>query len=269
MMSISEKNYKYIIYHEENGIGTITLNRPNKLNALQYPLLMEIVEVLEGIKENQSIRVIVLKGAGRSFCSGDDLVSMMGAATDYPPLLEEGFGLPHHKVIYLIREIQKPVVALLHGYCLGAGFELALACDFRIASDNLEIGDHRTTRSIAILSGASWFLPRLIGLARATDILLTGKHLNAKEALDIGLINEYHTEVEFEEKSNEFIGRIAQMPTRCLGYNKSMINYSLKNDLFTSLKNDLFLFTENMKTYDSREGHRSFLEKRDPEFKGR
>jgi 2-(1,2-epoxy-1,2-dihydrophenyl)acetyl-CoA isomerase len=112
-------------------------------------------------------------------------------------------------------------------------------------------------------------LPRLIGLARATDILLTGKHLNAKEALDIGLINEYHTEVEFEEKSNEFIGRIAQMPTRCLGYNKSMINYSLKNDLFTSLKNDLFLFTENMKTYDSREGHRSFLEKRDPEFKGR
>ncbi|MHA2120237.1 MAG: enoyl-CoA hydratase/isomerase family protein [Promethearchaeota archaeon] len=269
MMSISDKNYKDIIYHEENGIGTITLNRPNKLNALHYPLLMDIVDVLEGIKKNQSIRVVVLKGAGRSFCSGDDLVSMMGAATDYPPLLEEGFKLPHHKVIYLIREIQKPVIALLQGYCLGAGFELALACDFRIAADNLEIGDHRTTRAIAILSGASWFLPRIIGLARATDILFTGKHLDAKEALDIGLINEYYPLLEFEEKSNEYVKRMAQMPTRCLGYNKAMINYSLTNDLFTSLQNDIFLFTENMKTADAREGHRSFLEKREPVFKGR
>jgi 2-(1,2-epoxy-1,2-dihydrophenyl)acetyl-CoA isomerase len=269
MMSISEKIYKDIIFDEKDGIATISLNRPTKLNALQYPLLMEIVDVLERIKKDLSIRVVVLKGAGRTFCSGDDLVSMMGAATDYPPLLEEGFGIPHHKVIYLIREIQKPVIAVLHGYCLGAGFELALACDFRIAADNLEIGDHRTTRSIAILSGASWFLPRLIGLTRATDILLTGKHLNAKEALEIGLINEYYSQAEFEEKSTEFISRIAQMPTRCLGYNKTMINYSLINNLFDSLKNDLALFVENMKTADSREGHTSFLEKRDPVFKGR
>jgi len=252
----------------ENGVATITLNRPNRLNALQFPTVMEIIDVLELIMENKSIRAIVLKGTGRAFCSGDDLVSMGPEGAQFPPL-DEKFKLPHHKLIYLIREIRKPVIALLHGYCLGAGFELALACDFRLAADNLEIGDHRTSRAICMLHGASWFLPRIIGFARATEIIFTGRHLDAKEALKIGLVNKVFPLSEFKAKSKEFIQKIADMPTTCLGYNKAMLNYSFINDLPSSLQNEFKLFTENMKTHDYREGNKSFLEKREPIYEGK
>jgi 2-(1,2-epoxy-1,2-dihydrophenyl)acetyl-CoA isomerase len=229
---------------------------------------MEIIDVFESIMKDKSIRVIVFNGAGRSFCSGDDLVSMGPEGNEYPAL-DPQFKLPHHKLIYLIREIQIPVIALLHGYCLGAGFELALACDFRLAADDLEIGDHRTTRAICMLHGASWFLPRLIGFARATEIVLTGRHLDAKEALEIGLVNKVYPVAQFIENSKKFIRKIAEMPTKCLGYNKTMFNYSFINDLPNSLQNEFKLFNENMKTYDFREGNRSFIERREPEYEGK
>jgi 2-(1,2-epoxy-1,2-dihydrophenyl)acetyl-CoA isomerase len=225
---------------------------------------MEILEVFEPIMKDKSIRVIVFKGEGKCFCSGDDLVSMGPES----PSRDEMFNLPHHKLIHLIRSIPIPVVAVLHGYCLGAGYELALACDIRLAADNLEIGDHRASRAICMLHGASWFLPRIIGLTRATDIIFTGRHLDAKEALEIGLVNEIYPVKEFEEKSQEYINNLAKMPTKCLGYNKTMLNYSLQNDLISSLQNEFYLFSENMKTYDYREGNKSFLEKRNPIFKG-
>jgi 2-(1,2-epoxy-1,2-dihydrophenyl)acetyl-CoA isomerase len=265
---ISEKDYKDIIVRIEFGVCTITLNRPNKLNAIQYPMIMEILEVFESIMKEKSIRVIVFNGAGRCFCSGDDLVSMGAEGDEYPPL-DPQFKLPQHKLIYLIREIPIPVIAVLHGYCLGAGFELSLACDFRLTADDLEIGDHRTTRAICMIHGASWFLPRLIGFARATEIVLTGRHLDAEEALAIGLVNKVYPSAQLKENSEEFIRRIAEMPTKCLGYNKAMFNYSFTNDLSTSLQNEFKLFSENMKTYDFREGNRSFIQKREPQFKGK
>ncbi|KKK41766.1 hypothetical protein LCGC14_0490320 [marine sediment metagenome] len=225
---------------------------------------MEIVDILESIRDDESVRVVVIKGAGTSFCSGDDLRNM-GC---FSPL-EEGFKIPHHKVIHMIREIQKPFIALLHGYCLGAGFELALACDFRLGAEDLKIGDHRTSRAIGIFSGASWLLPRLIGFARATDIIFTGRHLDAKEALEIGLLNRIYSVKDFNGKSREFIEKIARMPTKCLGYNKSMLNYSLENNLFKSLQNEFKLFNENSMTNDYEEGIKSFYERRDPVFEGR
>jgi enoyl-CoA hydratase/carnithine racemase len=185
------------------------------------------------------------------------------------PILDGGYLIPHQKVIHLIRQIEKPVIALIHGYCLGAGFELSLACDFRLVADNLIIGDHRTSRAICVLSGASWFLPRLIGLARATDIIFTGRHLDADEALEIGLVNKVYPLSEFNERSCEFIEKIASMPTRCLGYNKTMLNYSIYNDLLPSMQHELKLFNINVMTEDSEEGLNSFLEKRDPKFKGK
>ena len=268
MFTITNKKYKDIIFQVKNGIGIITLNRPNKLNALQFPMVGEMIDAFESIEKDPTIRVVVFKGNGRAFCSGDDLVRMVPEGNEFPPVGEK-FRLNHHKLIYLIRKIEKPVIALLHGYCLGAGFELALSCDLRLAADNLEIGDHRTSRAICMLHGASWFLPRLIGLARATEIIFTGKHLNAKEAFEIRLVNRVYPFTEFEEKSSEFIQSMAEMPTRCLGYNKTMLNYSLMNDLVSSLQNEHYLFSENMKTYDFREGNKSFQEKRDPVFKGR
>jgi len=250
------------------GICTITLNRPDKLNALQFPLLIEIIEVLETVKKNKTIRVIVIEGNGSSFCSGDDLKSMGPDGVRFAPL-EDGSRIPHQKLIRLIREIQKPFIALLHGYCLGAGFEIALACDFRLAASNLKIGDHRIKRAHCVLSGASWFLPRIIGFARATDIILSGKHLEAKEALEIGLINQIYPIEEFKQNSKIFIEKIAELPTKCLGYNKAMLNFSQFNELFPSLQYEFNLYLKNIRTYDFGEGMKSFIKKRAPQFKGR
>lgn len=263
-----EKNFQNILYKIEKGICTITLNRPEKLNALQYPLLMEIIDVLESVKKDKSIRVIAIEGNGNSFCSGDDMNSMGPEGVRFAPL-EDGSKMPHHKVVRLIREVPKPVIALLHGFCLGAGFDIALSCDIRLAADNLRIGDHRTTRAHCILSGASWFLPRIVGFGRATEIILSGRHLDAKEALNIGLVSKVYPLNKFKEKCFVLIQKIAEMPTRCLGYNKAMLNFSQINELFPSLQNEFRLYCKNIRTYDFGEGMKSFEKKRDPRFRGR
>ena len=244
------------------------MNRPSSLNALNYPLLTEIIKLLEVKRRDNSIRVFVIEGSGQNFSSGDDLKRMGPEGVRFVPL-DDGSRLPHHKVIRLIREIKKPFIAIIEGYCLGAGFELALACDFRLASQNIRMGDHRSSRAICVMSGASWFLPRIVGFSRATDIILTGRIIEAKEALEIGLVNKVYSASEFKRKTNEFIQKIANMPTMCLGYNKNMLNYSQYNELFPSLQNEFRLYLKNIRTHDFGEGMKSFLKKREPRFIGR
>jgi 2-(1,2-epoxy-1,2-dihydrophenyl)acetyl-CoA isomerase len=265
---MSKKEFKYILTNKGQGVYRIILNRPDRLNALNYPMIMEIIEVFEKLMKDKTVRVILIEGKEKNFCAGDDLKSMGEHGLQFKPL-EDGSRLPHQKLIKLIREIQKPVIALLQGYCFGAGFELALACDFRLAADNLEMGDHRIRRAICMLSGASWFLPRLVGLAKATEIILTGKHLDSKEALEIGLITKSFPSSNFKEHAQKFIDKIANLPTKCLGYNKAMLNFSQTHDLFPSLQNEFDLYCKNFATRDYREGVQSFLEKREPKFKGR
>jgi len=265
---MGQQEFDNVIFKIEEGIGTIILNRPKRLNALNYPLLMEIIDILETNFKNKSIRAFVIEGNSQSFSSGDDLKSLGPEGAKFKPM-EDGSKLPHHKVIRLIREIQKPFIALLQGYCLGAGFELALACDFRIAADNLRMGDHRINRAHCVMSGASWLLPRLIGFARATDIILTGRLLDANEALSIGLVNKVYALSEFSPKSEEFIQSIANLPTKCLGYNKNMLNFSQYNQLFPSLNHEFKLYCKNIASYDFGEGMKSFKQKREPKFKGK
>jgi 2-(1,2-epoxy-1,2-dihydrophenyl)acetyl-CoA isomerase len=265
---MGQKDFEYILFRIDNNIGKITLNRPKRLNALNYPLLMEIIKVLESNSKNKLIRAFVFEGSSQSFSSGDDLKSMGPEGVKFKPM-EDGSKLPHHKVIRLIREIQKPFIALIQGYCLGAGFELALACDFRIAADNLKIGDQRVNRAHCMMSGASWLLPRLIGFARATDIILTGRLLDAEEALSIGLVNKIYKVSEFNHKSEEYVQSIAKLPTKCLGYNKNMLNFSQRNELFPSLNHEFKLYCKNIATYDFGEGMKSFKQKRAPKYKGK
>ncbi|MFX0147206.1 MAG: enoyl-CoA hydratase/isomerase family protein [Candidatus Hodarchaeota archaeon] len=257
-----------MLYNEEDGVATITLNRPDYLNALNYPLLMEIIEVLELKKKDKSIRVIVIEGSEHAFSSGDDLKGMGPDGVRFKPL-EDGSRMPHHRVLRLIREIEKPVIALIQGYCIGAGFELTLACDFRLAANNLKIGDYRASKGICVMSGASWFLPRIVGFSRATDIILTGRLLDAQEALEINLVNQVYPVSEFKIKASEFIKKMAEMPTICLGYNKSMLNFSQNNELFPSLQYEFRLYLKNIRTHDFGEGMKSFLKKREPKFKGK
>ena len=266
--NMATKIYQYISYRLEQGVGIITLNRPDQHNALQYPMIMEIIDVFESVFKKKAIRAVVIQGDGPSFSAGDDLKSMGKEGFRFKPL-KDGSVLPHHRLIRLIREIQKPVIAFLHGYCLGAGFALALACDFRLASDNLEMGDHRVTRAICMMSGASWLLPRLIGLAKATDLILTGRHLNAQEAVEMGLITQVFPAAEFQAQAMAYAHNIASLPTRTLGYNKTMLNYSLGNELAPSMTHEFDLTVRNMGTQDYTEGIKSFREKRKPNFQGK
>lgn len=263
-----QKDFEHIIFRIDNNIGKITLNRPKRLNALNYPLLLEIIEVLESNSKNKLIRAFVIEGNSQSFSSGDDLKSMGSEGVKFNQL-EDGSKLPHHKLIRLIREIQKPFIALIQGYCLGAGFELALACDFRIAADNLKMGDQRVNRAHCVMSGASWMLPRLIGLARATDLILTGRIIDSKEALFIGLVNQVFSLSEFSARSEQFVQSIAKLPTKCLGYDKNMLNFSQFNELFPSLNHEFKLYCKNIASYDFGEGMKSFKQKREPKFKGK
>lgn len=268
MLTINSSNNNYIEYNINENIAQINLNRPEKLNALNYPLLLEIVAILEKLHKNKDVRVLIIQGKNGNFSSGDDLINLGPDGVRFKPLAD-GSKLPHHKVMRLIRELPKPVIAKIEGYCLGAGFELALACDFRLAADNIRIGDHRVKRAQCVMSGASWFLPRLIGFARATEIILTGKQLGAKEALEIGLVNKVYPVAEFEERSKEFALELSKLPTKCLGYNKSMLNYSQYNELFPSLINEFKLYCKNIATFDFGEGMKSFQEKSQPLFKGK
>ncbi|MFW9783760.1 MAG: enoyl-CoA hydratase/isomerase family protein [Candidatus Heimdallarchaeota archaeon] len=262
------KNYEFIKYNEEEGIATISLNRPDVMNALSYPLLMEIIDVLESKKKDKSIHVLVIQGSELAFSSGDDLKSMGPEGVRFQPL-EDGSRMPHHRVIRLIREIRKPVIALIQGYCIGAGFELSLACDFRLAASNLKIGDYRASKAICVMSGASWFLPRIIGFSRATEMILTGRLLDAQEALEIGLVNKVYPVSNFKAKTMDYIRKMADMPTICLGYNKSMLNFSQYNELFPSLQYEFKLYLKNIRTQDFGEGMKSFIKKREPKFKGK
>ncbi len=265
-----EKDYSYILFNVENGVGTITLNRPEQLNALKFKMLMEIDDAITSSMERNDIRVLVIKGNGRSFCAGDDLKGMEEGDEQFQyEDAGDGLIIPQHSVIKHIRDIKKPVIALLHGHCLGAGYEVALACDIRLAADNLKIGDHRTTRAICAISGASWLLPRIVGFGRATEIIMTGRHLGAAEALNIGLVNYIYPFSEFQEKAQEFILKMSELPTACLGNNKAMLNFSQDNELVPSLQNELHLYVENMVTHDHSEGINSFIEKRVPKFQGK
>jgi 2-(1,2-epoxy-1,2-dihydrophenyl)acetyl-CoA isomerase len=228
---------------------------------------MEIVDVLEKNMKNKALRVLAIEGSGKTFCSGDDLKGMGPDGVKFKPL-DDGSEIPHQRMLYLIREIKKPVVALLHGYCLGAGFELALACDIRLAADDLKIGDHRVLRAQGILCGASWLLPRIVGFGRATEIIMSGRHLDAKEALDIGLVTKIYPASEFKEKAREYLEDLAKLPTKCLGYNKAMLNFSQFNEMIPSLHHEFKLYCKNIRTKDFGEGMKSFLKKRDPEYIG-
>lgn len=265
LKDLPEREWKNVLWEvSDAGVLAITLNRPERLNALTFPLLRELQHLLNYARDTQEVRVVTIRGQGtRAFCSGDDLRGMEGQ-----PGIDSSQTV-HHQVLLSIRELPKPVVALVYGYALGHGFELASACDIRLCADNIEVGDHRITRAIPPNGGSSWFTPRIIGLGRALELLMTGKHLNAQEALAWGWANYVWPMDEFEQRASEFVAMLAKLPTITVGIYKAAVNYSLAHGLRDALGYELEVGARNRGTYDAAEGRRSFLERRDPVFRGR
>lgn len=258
--------FSEITYNCKNGIATITLNRPESLNALSLSMALEITRALEQARADDDCKVVVITGAGRAFCAGGDIKAMQKGMTTVEG---RNYVMEAGRVILAMRDLEKPIIAAVNGYAMGAGFNLALAADLIIAVKEAKFGQVFVQVGLAIDAGGSYFLPRAVGLARAKELVFTGRIIDAGEALNMGLINKVIEKENLEEEVFDLATRLAQGPTQALGLAKMLINNGLKADLETALTNEAFVQSICMQTADHREGLAAFLEKRAPKFTGK
>ena len=255
--------------HEE-GVTRITLNRPDRLNALTSVMSDELVEAFSALREDESVRAVVLTGAGRGFCSGQDLTEFEEAyRSGGRPDIREHLERAYHRLIPAIVETPKPVIAAVNGVAAGAGVSLAAACDVRIASEEARFTQAFVKIGLVPDSGGTWLLPRLIGYPRALELSMTGDMVDAATALDIGLVNRVVPADVFEKEVAEFAARLAAMPTAALAAAKELFRGTLSIGLDEALHREADAQARMGETADHLEGVMAFAEKREPKFQGR
>jgi enoyl-CoA hydratase/carnithine racemase len=260
--------FKRLIYEKKEGVAWITLNNPKRHNALDCEMRQELKALLEDAGKDESVRVIVLKGSGKAFSAGADLRVYLGLKPlDAMKWLKEvGTSLVITKII---RDIPKPVVAAVHGYCLGGGFELAMSCDIIIASEDAVFGQPEVNVGLIPGGGGSQRLPRLVGEKKAKELVFTGDMVSAKEMMELGLVNKVVPSNKLIDAVNEFAEKIKSKSPLIIAFAKEALNSSLEMNLTEGLRYEASLFTQLFGTEDQKEGSKAFLEKRKPEWKGK
>lgn len=259
--------YKDIKISINNRIGTITIDRPEVLNAIRDNTMFEIQDVLESWDLNPDVGVVVITGAGdKAFVSGGD-IAIMGSSESY---IKELKTLPKGQDITCkIENYSKPVIAKINGFALGGGSELALACDIRVAADNATLGVPEVKLGIIPGYGGTQRLPRLVGNGMAKKLVLTGDLISAEEALKIGMVEEVVPAAELDEAVDKLASKLASRPPVALHMGKMAINHGTQTDLRTALEIEARCFCLCFGTEDKEEGMRAFLEKRKANFKGK
>lgn len=249
-------------------VARLTLDRPDAMNAYDESLLRTLVARLEELDSDDDVRAIILTGAGdRAFCSGVDLENMPLTPEMEFADYEAGLGL-FQNVVRTLRTIQTPVVGALNGYALGAGCDTALACDIRIVSENAAIGETFIDVGFVPGDGGAYLLPRLIGEARAKELIFTGRHLEGEEIVDWGLARECVPADELLETAESFAAELATQPPIALGFSKSLVNESADVDLETAFEHATRAQRICAQTDDHAEAVDAFAENREPEFTG-
>ena len=256
---------KYIKFEIKEGVGIITLNRPEVYNSFNIPMALEVQEAFDICEKDENIRAIILTGEGKGFCAGQDLKEATGKNA---PTIEHIVNTTYNPIINRIRNIEKPVLGAINGVAAGAGANIAIACDITFASDKASFIQSFSNIGLIPDSGGTFFLPRLIGMQRATAHMFLADKMSAQKAKEIGMIYEVVETEQLQKTVFEFAKKLAVRPTKGFGLTKRALNQAMTNDLQTQLNVERDLQAIAAKTYDNKEGIDAFLEKRKPVFKG-
>jgi enoyl-CoA hydratase len=258
--------FKYILYEKSEGIATITLNRPEALNAFSKEVEDEVMQALEDIKNDETVHVVVLTGAGeKAFSAGADIKAMKGMNA----LKARELSLRGEKLCCSLENLEKPVIAAINGYALGGGLEVAMACDFRIASENAKMGQTEINLGLIPGWGGTQRLTRLVGKTKAKELIFTGRMIDAKTAEQLGILNMVVPADKFKETVRQFATELAQKAPVALKVAKALINKGADASLDASLALEREGFGVVASTEDLQEGVSAFTEKRKPAFKGK
>ena len=264
-MSESPKSFLFEVAH---GVGTITFNRPEVLNALTFQVYAELRDLFAALQTRSDVKVVVITGTGRAFCTGGDVKDIIGElfARDMEGLLE--FTRMTCDLIKNIRMLRKPVIASLNGTVAGAGAVIALASDLRVAAENARIAFLFTRVGLSGADmGAAWMLPRVIGMAKATEILMTGDFVSAAEAERLGLYNRVVPLEQLGQATRELAEKLAKGPSFGIAMTKEMLNREAHMDILTALEAESQAQTLCMIHPDFREAYDAFVQKRPAAFK--
>lgn len=257
--------YDYIKYEKANGVATLTLNRPEVYNALNDEITFEIQAALKEAKRDQEVRVLVLTGEGKAFCSGQDLKA---SAAQPDRSFSNSLHKRYNPIVRAITEMPKPVICRLNGVAAGAGCSFALACDLIVAGESAKLIEVFVNIGLVLDSGSSYFLPRLVGSAKAFELATMGTRVSASEAEKMGLISKCVPDDELDQAVKSYTDYYASAPTKAIGIIKKMLNKSQGSTLNEMLDYEAYCQDIAGATHDYKEGTTAFLEKRKAAFKG-
>lgn len=253
-------------YSPENGIATITLNRPDRFNAFNDDQSYALKDALKQATKDDEVRVVVLTGEGKAFSSGQDLKDI---AEKKNRSLSDSLYKRYNPIIRSMRNMPKPIIGRLNGVAAGAGCSLVLACDYIVASEHASLIEVFVNVGLVLDSGSSYFLPRVLGTQKAFELATTGRKVTAEEAKELGLVNEVVPHEQLDEAVQKIASYYAKAPTKAIGLIKKMLNKSTHSDLETMLEYEAFCQEIAGRSEDYREGVQAFNEKRKPQFQGK
>ncbi|MEM7225432.1 MAG: enoyl-CoA hydratase-related protein [Pseudomonadota bacterium] len=258
-----------LLYHAAEDVARITLNRPDKLNALTRPLLVALAEALGRAADDRAVRAVILTGAGRAFCAGQDLGEAAVIGEDAGAEVAQSLDQFYHPVLKRLQALPVPVIAAVNGIAAGAGANLALNCDIVLAARSATFVQAFTRIALVPDCGGTWLLPRLVGLARAKQLMLLAEPLSAEDAANWGLIAQAIHDETFEPEVEALAARLAQGPTLAYGALKEALAASTTNDFAAQLDLERDLQAKAASSADFREGVAAFAEKRAARFEGK